>query len=81
MELNLIPGDRAFTAAKTPAADFQLPTVLDIDAVARPVDSAQARERKKAAGAEEPEAEEQRPEGEAAESSGEDPESSINLFA
>jgi hypothetical protein len=64
MEIGPIPEVRDFTAVKAPAADFQLSTLVDIDAVVRPDHSARAAARKKAAGAEEMEADDAAPSGE-----------------
>jgi hypothetical protein len=71
MEISPVPEIRDFTAIKAPAADFQLSTVVDIDVVARPDHSARAAARKKAAGAEETDAEDAAP-GDQSPEAGED---------
>jgi hypothetical protein len=65
MEISPIPGvQQDFTAVKAPTADFQLTTVVSMEPVARADQSARPAARKKAAGAEEMEAEEQAPSSE-----------------
>jgi len=81
MEIGPIPGIRAFSSAKAPTADFQLSAVMDIDAIARPSDSARAGTRKKAAGAEELDGEELDLVGESGDAGDDAPPSSINFFA
>jgi hypothetical protein len=80
MEIGPIPGIRAFSSAKAQTADFQLSALMDIDAIVRPSDSARAGTRKKAAGAEELEADLDLG-GEAADSPGDAAGSNISFFA
>jgi hypothetical protein len=81
MELSPIPGIRAYTAVKAAPADFQLSALLDIDEIAGPGHSTRSGDRKKAAGAEEMEADDLGLAGEAADASSDAPPSSISLFA
>ncbi|MGA7343737.1 MAG: hypothetical protein WBE72_06010 [Terracidiphilus sp.] len=81
MELSPVPGLRAFAAVKAPPADFQLSTVLDIDAVARPGNSSRSGARQKAAGAEELEADDLTLDGEDTDSSPDATQSRFSVFA
>ncbi len=64
MEISPITGMHDFTPVKAPTADFQLSAVVNMDPVARADHSARPGARKKAAGAEESEADNQTPAGE-----------------
>lgn len=81
MEISPIPEMRDFTVIKAPTADFQLSTVVDMEAVARTDHSARTGKRRKAAGAEETEADDPESGSETAESTEDQPPPSINLFA
>jgi hypothetical protein len=81
MELGPIPGIRAYTAVKAAPADFQLSALLDIDEIARPGHSGRSGDRKKAAGAEEMEADDFELAGDGADSSSDAPPGSISFFA
>jgi hypothetical protein len=81
MELSPIPGIRTYTAVKAAPADFQLSALLDIDEIARPGHSTRSGDRKKAAGAEEMEADDFELAGDGADSLSDAPPSSISLFA
>lgn len=81
MELSPIPGIRAYATVKAAPADFQLSALLDIDQIARPGHSTRSGDRKKAAGAEEMEADDLGLAGDAADSVSDPPQSSISLFA
>jgi hypothetical protein len=81
MEIGPIPGIRAFSSARAQTADFQLSAVMDIDAIAPPSDSARAGTRKKAAGAEELEADDLDLGGETADSPSDASGSNISFFA
>ncbi|HEY1767352.1 MAG TPA: hypothetical protein VGG26_06835 [Terracidiphilus sp.] len=81
MEIGPIPAMmRDYMAVKAPAADFQLSAVVTMEAVARPDHSARPSTRKKAAGAEEMEADNAAPSGEAPEAE-DQPAPHINFFA
>jgi hypothetical protein len=81
MELSPIPGIRAYTAVKAAPAGFQLSALLDIDQMAQPGHSTRSGDRKKAAGAEEMEADDLELAGDAADSASDLPPRSISLFA
>jgi hypothetical protein len=81
MELSPIPGIRAYTAVKAAPAHFQLSALLDIDEIAQAGHSTRSGGRKKAAGAEEMEADDLELAGDGADSSSDAPASSISLFA
>ena len=81
MEISPIPEMRDFTVVKAPTADFQLSTVVDMEAVARTDHSARAGKRRKAAGAEDEEGQEPESGSDATESAEDQPKPTINLFA
>ena len=80
MEISPIPGMQDFMPVKAPTADFQLSAVVNMEPVARADHSARTGTRKKAAGAEEPDAESQASANEAADTT-EEPLPHISLFA
>lgn len=53
MEIGSIPGIRILPSIKEPAGDFTMPSVLGIDAIARPGDGQEQGSEKKGASAEE----------------------------
>jgi hypothetical protein len=81
MEISPVPGIRAFTAAKTQPADFQLSALLDIDDLAPPGNSGRTGDRKKASGAEEMDGDDLFASGDAVDYSPDAPPASINFFA
>ncbi|HEY1647572.1 MAG TPA: hypothetical protein VGF96_06310 [Terracidiphilus sp.] len=82
MEIGPIPATtQDFMAVKAPAADFQLSAVVTMEAVARPDHSARPSTRKKAAGAEEMEADNPAPSGEVQDSAEELLQPHISFFA
>ena len=64
MEIAPIPGIRALHAVRSPQTEMRAPAIFDIDSSSRPGDDAEQRNRRKAAGAEENEADDLGPEGE-----------------
>jgi hypothetical protein len=82
MELTPIPGIQPdYTPVKAPAADFQLSSVVNMEVVVRTDHSARPAPRKKAADAEEAEAEDQAPASENAETVEDPSEPHISFFA
>jgi len=68
MEIAPIPGVRALPAVRAPQAEMRAPAIFDIDPPSRAGDSAEQRNRRKAAGAEENEDDDLAREGETTDS-------------
>jgi hypothetical protein len=81
MEISPIPGTQDFIPVKAPTADFQLSAVVNMEPVARADHSARSGARRKAAGAEELDAEIPASTNEAADAAEDPLQPHISLFA